>query len=64
MSNKPQETKSFRVQVGHAKVEVVCSSEQEAIRLARIKLGVEMPRLYDVIHRIDDKDFRVDEAHG
>ena len=64
MSNKPLETKTFRVQVGHAEVEVACSSEQEAIRLARVKLGVEMPRLYDVIRLIDDKEFRVDEAHG
>ncbi len=64
MTNTPAETKLFRVKIGHAEVEVSCSSKQEAVRLARMKLGVEMPRLYDVIHCIDDRQFRVDEAHG
>ena len=57
------ENKTFRVRVGHAEVEVSCASKQEAVWLASVKLGIEMPRLYDVIHCIEDKQFRVDEAH-
>ncbi len=64
MSDIPAKTKTFSVKIGHAEVEVCCSSKQDAVRLARLKLGVEMPRLYDIIHCIDDKQFRVDEAHG
>ncbi len=50
----------YHVRVGHTQTTVVCGTPDEAIRLARQRLSEEMPRLWDVIHRIADKDFRVD----
>ena len=64
MTNLSHEQNTYQVSVGHAEVTVVCGGKKEAIRLARMKLGLEMPRLYDVIHRIEDSLFRVDPAHG
>ena len=64
MTNSSHEYNTYQVSVGHAEVTVVCGCREEAIRLARMKLGLEMPRLYDVIHRIEDSLFRVDPAHG
>lgn len=52
--------RKYQVRVGHAQTTVVCNTVEEAIRLARKRMSVEMPRLWDVIHRIDDKEFRVD----
>ena len=34
-------------------------TDGEAIREARIRLSTEMPRLYDVIHSLDDSSFCV-----
>jgi len=64
MTNLSHKQNTYQVSVGHAEVTVVCEGKKEAIRLARKKLGLEMPRLYDVIHRIEDSLFRVDPAHG
>lgn len=50
----------FRVEIGHAAVNVVCATPDEAIRLARRRLSEEMPRLWDVIHHIGDNKFRVE----
>ena len=50
----------YHVRLGHAQTTVVCGTRDEAVRLARQRLSVEMPRLWDVIHSIADKDFRVD----
>ena len=52
--------RKYHVVVGHAETTVRCRTSVEAIRLARRGLSEEMPRLWDVIHRIDDKEFRVD----
>ncbi|MBX3412851.1 MAG: hypothetical protein KF708_09200 [Pirellulales bacterium] len=54
---------SYRVRVGHAEVTVRSQSQEEAIRLARRQLCAELPRLWDVIHRLEDAQFRVDLAH-
>ncbi len=52
--------KRFHVKVGLAECTVRCQNESEAVRLARTQLGERMPRMWDVIHGIDDKEFRVD----
>ena len=57
-----QETTTYRVQVGHAEVCVTGRSVQEAIQLARRKLSIELPRLYDVIQSMDESQFRVQPA--
>ena len=57
----PNPTKKYRVKLGLTKVTVECSSKEEAIRLARIKLTDDTPRLYDVILRAEDEQFEVNE---
>lgn len=54
---------AYRVRVGHAEVTVRSQTQEEAIRLARKQLCAELPRLWDVIHRLDDAQFHVDPAH-
>lgn len=53
----------YVVTVGHAKITVSSCCQHEAIRLARRELSREMPRLWDVIHRLEEHRFRVDPAH-
>ena len=60
--NNPPKLKKFRVKVGHAEVSVECMDQQQAIRLARRKLCDEMPGFYNVIHKIEDREFRIDPA--
>ena len=50
----------FRVTLGHASVEVAGRSREDAIARARLRLSSEMPRLYDVIHRVEDSRFEVE----
>ena len=64
MSDEPLPSKRYRVKLGHSKVSVECGSREEAIRLARTKLSSDLPRLYDVIHRAEDKQFEVIEMEG
>lgn len=54
--------RKFRVHVGHNQVDVECQDEREAILAARRRLLVEMPRLWDVIFKMEDARFRVEEA--
>jgi len=49
----------YEVRLGHASVVVVGHSEAEAIRAARLRLSDEMPRLWDLIHRLDASRFHV-----
>ena len=49
----------YRVSVGHASVTVDGCSPAEAIRVARIRLSLDLPRLYDVIHSLEDDRFEV-----
>lgn len=53
-------TSHYIVTVGHSRVHVDCGDQREAIRLARQKLATEMPRLWDVIHQMDETRFRVE----
>lgn len=63
MTEIPNRKKTFRVKLGHAEVSVEGETREEAIRQARRRLSLDMPRLYDVIQRIDDNEFRVDPSH-
>jgi hypothetical protein len=49
----------YAVSLGHTRVVVNGVSPAEAIRQARLRLGVELPRLYDVIHSLEDAQFTV-----
>lgn len=55
--------KTFRVRVGHAQLTVAGRDRTDAIQQARRRLGLDMPRMWDVVYKIDDKEFRVDEVH-
>jgi hypothetical protein len=57
-----QNLAKFHVRVGLAECTVMCRTEQEAVRLARVKIGQEMPKVRTVLHNIHDKEFRVDRA--
>jgi len=61
--HNPSPVISYRVRVGHAEVTVRSHSQAEAIQMARRQLCSDMPRLWDVIHRMDDRQFLVDPAH-
>lgn len=64
MDNRAEHRRqAFRVRVGHAEVIVEGETVADAIRAARKKLSHDMPRLWDVIHRLEDKQFRVDPQH-
>ena len=50
---------SFFVRVGHARVRVRGSNVADAIRQARRQLALELPRMWDVIHALDESQFEV-----
>ncbi len=54
--------KKYRVRVGLAECTVFCNTEEEAVRLARIKIGQQMPKFRAVLYNIQEKEFRVDLA--
>ena len=64
MSHHQPKKDRYRVQIGETSVTVESDSREGAIRLARFKLADDMPRLWDMIFRIADGQFRVDLAHG
>ncbi len=51
---------TFRVTIGHAEVRVTCSKSDDVIALARKRLSLEMPRMWDLIYRVEDRDFHVE----
>ena len=61
MSGERSPTKKYRVRLGLFEFEVECGSKDEVIRIARTKLGDDMPQLYDVIHGSEDQKFQIDE---
>jgi hypothetical protein len=50
---------TYRVQVGHTSTTVQGRSVEDAIREARRLLCNEMPRMWDMIHKLDDSRFEV-----
>ena len=49
----------FEVRVGHARVTVEGFSSDDAVRNARERLSLDMPRLWDVIQSPDRSRFEV-----
>ena len=49
----------YRVEIGHISLAIQCSSPEEAIRLARTRLCLELPRLWDIIRTMDASRFKV-----
>lgn len=50
---------AYDVTLGHSHVRVTGRTIEEALQQARKALSVEMPRLYDVIHRLDAGRFQI-----
>ena len=49
----------FRVEIGHHRFEVICRTVDDAIARARSLLCDELPRMWDVVHRLTRERFRV-----
>ena len=59
-NHKPPEV--FLVHVGHWEVRLKARDGEEAIRLARLQIARELPRLYDVIRALTASRFQVEAA--
>jgi hypothetical protein len=53
----------YKVRIGHTEVTVGGNDASEAVRNARRRLAGELPRLWDVIYRMSEEEFRVEEIH-
>jgi len=64
MSDSPnlQPLRKFHVRVGLAECTVSCRTQQEAVRLARVRIAEQMPQVRTVLQNILDKEFRVDQV--
>jgi hypothetical protein len=49
----------YRVEVGHCAMEVQSTTAEEAIDKARYRFMRELPRLWDVIQKLEPSRFRV-----
>lgn len=52
----------FLVRVGHWEVRLKAPDREEAIRLARLQMARELPRLYDIVRALSVSRFEVEEA--
>ena len=52
----------FLVRVGHWEVRLKARDDDEAIRLARLQMARELPRLYDIVRALNVARFVVEEA--
>jgi hypothetical protein len=59
-TNRPLEV--FLVRVGHWEARLKARDGEEAIRLARLQMARELPRLYDVIRELTASRFQVEAA--
>ena len=57
--NKARPQLDFEVKVGLMSVVVRGATQKEAISNARAKLSNDLPRMWDVIHGLDDSRFNV-----
>jgi hypothetical protein len=57
-----QPLQQFVVRVGYWEVRVKAHDGDEAIRLARLQMARELPRLYDVIRELTAARFQVEAA--
>jgi hypothetical protein len=60
MNDDTQPTKRlYKVEIGHNSVMVESATPEDAIRAARTKLSLEMPRLWDIIQKLAPEKFNV-----
>ena len=59
-SHQPLEV--FLIRVGHWETRLKARDGEEAIRLARLQLARDLPRLYDVIRELTASRFQVEAA--
>jgi hypothetical protein len=59
-NNQPLEV--YLVRVGHWEGRLEARDGEEAIRLARLQMARELPRLYDVIRALTESRFQVEAA--
>ena len=52
----------YKVRIGHTEMTVGGRDPADAVRNARRRLANELPRLWDVIYRMSDEEFRVEEV--
>ncbi len=62
MTSDHQALEVFLVRVGHWEVRLKARDGEEAIRLARLQMAHELPRLYDVIRALTASRFQVEAA--
>jgi hypothetical protein len=62
MTTNHQTLTVFLVRVGHWEVRLKARDSEEAIRLARLQMARELPRLYDVIRELSMSRFQVEAA--
>jgi len=53
---------SYRVRVGHWETRIRARDDVEALVVARMQLGRELPRLYDVIRSMNAAQIRIEKA--
>jgi len=59
-SDPPGALTTYRVQLGHTSTTVQGRTRAEAIHAARRALCKDMPRMWDVIHKLNDDQFIVE----
>jgi hypothetical protein len=62
MTTNDQSRQVFLVRVGHWEIRVKARDDEDAIRLARLQMARELPRLYDVIRELTASRFQVEAA--
>ena len=61
--HNPQHIQQYKVQIGHHRLRLEGASREEAIAQARRMLAHDMPRLWDVIHNLEESRFTVRDAN-
>jgi hypothetical protein len=62
MTTNHEPLEVYLVRVGHWEVRLKARDREEAIRLARLQMARELPRLYDVVRALNVDRFDVEEA--
>jgi hypothetical protein len=62
MTMYEQSLQTFLVRVGHWQVRIKAHDTNEAIRVARLQMARDLPRLYDVIRELTPSRFEVEAA--
>ena len=62
MTTNNESLTSFLIRVGHWEVRLKAHDADEAIRLARLQMARDLPRLYDVIRELTAARFQVEAA--